>query len=773
MKLIIVESPSKAKTISKYLGSDFRVLASVGHVRDLPKSNKKAIDIDGGFIPHYEVVPKKEIIIEEIRHAAQKADEVLIATDPDREGEAIAWHLKELLTDKKIGGVITAKKIERITYHEVTKEAVEEALKHPRAIDEHLREAQEARRVLDRLVGYDLSGLIWKKVRYGLSAGRVQSPALRIIMEREREIRAFIPETYWNIAGTWKTTSEAAKKAIIGLACVEEPRDKKEVDRILDIARTKPWHVLDIEETEQKRSPKAPFITSTLQQTASSRLGFSPSRTMGIAQKLYEAGHITYMRTDSTHLGQQALDQIAVTVSKEYGKEYLQFRTYSAKSKNAQEAHEGIRPSKMAVLNAGMNEEQKKLYRLIWQRTIASQMVDARVARTKIVANIKDTTDSVSKIPDFTANGSRIIYEGWLKADPESRGEEVELPKCEKGEKLDLISVDALEKQTQPPPRYTEAGLIKELEKRGIGRPSTYASICRTIEERGYVEKEGRALKPTDTGDVVSSFLEEYFPTYISDTFTADMENQLDEIANGERTYLKTLSTFYGPFLKEVKSKEKLAKATNLGAADAKYKCPKCGSSMDIKLGRMGKFISCSRYPDCDGALMIDGTEIKKDEPIGNDPITGLPIFVLNGRFGPYVQLGLKLEKKKKAPKVTGPKKPRKTKEEKEAEAAAKALLPVPVKPRMASIPKGVDLSTISVADAMKFLSVPRVLGMHPTTGERITASIGRFGPYVVHQVNFRSIKAPLNVYDITLEQALALLAQEKKPRGFAKKKKE
>ncbi|HTK33109.1 MAG TPA: type I DNA topoisomerase [Candidatus Paceibacterota bacterium] len=796
MKLVIVESPSKAKTISKYLGSDFRVLASVGHVRDLPKSNKKAIDIDGGFVPHYEVVPKKEIIIEEIRHAAKKADEVLIATDPDREGEAIAWHLKELLTDKKIGGVISSSKIVRITYHEVTKEAVEEALKHPRAIDEHLREAQEARRVLDRLVGYDLSGLIWKKVRYGLSAGRVQSPALRIIMEREREIRAFNPETYWSIAGTWKTTSAAAKNAVLGLTCVEEPRERKEVDRILDIARSKPWHVVDIEETEQKRSPKAPFITSTLQQTASSRLGFSPSRTMGIAQKLYEAGHITYMRTDSTHLGQQALEQIAVTVGKEYGKEYLQFRTYSAKSKNAQEAHEGIRPSKMAVLNAGMNEEQKKLYRLIWQRTIASQMVDARVARTKIVANIKDA-DSTSQIPDFTANGSRIIYEGWLKADPESRGEEVELPKCEKGEKLDLINVDALEKQTQPPARYTEAGLIKELEKRGIGRPSTYASICRTIEERGYVEKEGRALKPTDTGDVVSSFLEEYFPTYISDTFTADMENQLDEIANGERTYVKTLSTFYGPFLKEVKSKEKLAKATNLGVADAKYKCPKCGSPMDIKLGRMGKFISCSRYPDCDGALMIDGTEIKKDEPIGTDPTTGLPIFVLNGRFGPYVQLGVKMPKVKKVKKPKVPKvkkkvggkkvteeanslKDRSLSERSDNGASSVGLeektvseVAVPIKPRMASIPKGVDLSSITVADAMKFLSVPRVLGVHPTTGKNVTASIGRFGPYVVHDTNFRSIKAPLNVYDITLDQALALLAQEKKPRGFAKKKKE
>jgi DNA topoisomerase I len=795
MKLVIVESPSKAKTISKYLGSDFRVLASVGHVRDLPKSNKKAIDIEAGFVPHYEVVPKKEAVIAEIRHAAAGADEVLIATDPDREGEAIAWHLKELLTDKKIGGAVSPKKIERITYHEVTKEAVEEALKNPRAIDEHLREAQEARRVLDRLVGYDLSGLIWKKVRYGLSAGRVQSPALRIIMEREHEIRAFIPESYWSIVGQFKTEIKSrgsdAPSSILELSCVEEPRDEKEVERILAIARAKKWRVIDIEETEQKRSPKAPFITSTLQQTASSRLGFSPSRTMGIAQKLYEAGHITYMRTDSTSLGQQALAQIAATVEKQYGAEYLQFRTYSAKSMNAQEAHEAIRPSKMSALAAGTNEEQKKLYRLIWQRTIASQMIDARIARTKIIGNIdaiEAATDDRKKaqtehasIPDFTANGSRIIAEGWLKADPESRGEEVQLPACAKGERLDLISIDAIGKQTEPPARYTEAGLIKELEKRGIGRPSTYASITRTIEERGYVEKEGRSLKPTDTGDVVSSFLEEYFPTYISDTFTAEMENELDEIANGERTYIKTLSDFYGPFIKEVRLKDKLAKATNLGKADARFVCPKCGSQMDIKLGRMGKFLSCSRYPDCEGALMLDGTEIKKGEPIGIDPASGLPIFVLNGRFGPYVQLGAQTPKVKKAKK---PKAPKATKSKKTRagetpdpiianDAILDAKAAAPIKPRMASIPKGVDLGSITVADAMRFLSVPRKLGDHPITGKTVTASIGRFGPYVVHDGNYRSIKAPLNVYDITLEQALELLAKEKKPRGFAKKKKE
>jgi DNA topoisomerase-1 len=763
MKLVIVESPSKAKTISKYLGKDFRVLASVGHVRDLPKSNKKAIDIEGGFVPHYEVVPKKEHIIADIREVAAKADEVLIATDPDREGEAIAWHLQELLTNKKLGGTVPKKEIKRITYHEVTKEAVEEALKQPRAIDEHLRQAQEARRVLDRLVGYDLSGLIWKKVRYGLSAGRVQSPALRIIMEREREIRAFKPEDYWTIIGNFKTDG----KADLSLTCSEEPRDKKEVDRILDIAKKESWKILDIEESEQKRQPRAPFITSTLQQTASSRLGFSPSRTMGIAQKLYESGYITYMRTDSTNLSQQALGAIASTIEKKYGKEYLQFRTYSVKSNNAQEAHEAIRPSHFDKESAGHNDEQKKLYRLIWQRAVSSQMADARVARTKIVANVE-----TSSIPDFIANGSRVIYDGWLKADPESTGEEVNLPKCAKDEKLDLISIDSQAKQTQPPDRYTEAGLIKELEKRGIGRPSTYASITRTIETRGYVEKEGRSLKPTDTGDVVSSFLEENFPTYISDTFTAEMENELDEIATGERTYIKTLSDFYGPFNKEVKSKEKLAKATNLGQADSKYKCPKCGSAMEIKLGRGGKFLSCSRYPDCDGALSMEGMEFKKDEPIGTDPTTGLPIFVLNGRFGPYVQLGVKLPKEKKK-KVKSPESKVESQDKQDSGLGTRdsGLTTSPAKPKMASIPKSMDPSKVTVAEALKYLSLPRILGIDPATSKEVVTSIGRFGPYIVRDGDFRSIKPPENAYDITLEKALELLAQPKKQRGFARKK--
>jgi DNA topoisomerase-1 len=773
MKLVIVESPSKAKTISKYLGDGFVVRASVGHVRDLPKSQKKALDIEGGFIPHYEVVPKKEIVIANIASQAEKADKVILATDPDREGEAIAWHIAEVLKDRL--GTKVLKKVSRATYHEITKEAVLEALDNPRDIDQHLREAQEARRVLDRIVGYDLSGLIWKKVRYGLSAGRVQSPALRIIMEREREIRAFKPETYWVIEGDWNTPSNET----LSLTCTKEPRDKKEVDKIIEIAKKDKWRIVDIEESEQKRSPRAPFITSTLQQAASSRLGFSPSRTMGIAQKLYESGYITYMRTDSTNLGKQALAQIAGVIEKNYGKSYLFFRTFNAKSKNAQEAHEAIRPSHFEKENAGHNDEQKKLYRLIWQRAVASQMADAHMARTKIIANV-DSKNSDS-VPDFEVNGSRVMFDGWLKADPESNGEERSLPICAKGEVIDLVEIHSTEKQTEPPPRYTEAGLIKELEKRGIGRPSTYASICKTIEDRGYVAKENKSLRPTDTGDVVSSFLEEYFPSYISDSFTAEMEDKLDDIATGKRTYLKTLSEFYKPFHKEVLSKDKLAKATSLGLSDSKFKCPKCGTSpMEIKLGKNGKFLSCTKYPDCDGALTLDGTEFKSDTPIGNDPATGLPIFVLNGRFGPYVQLG------ERPPKVKKPRAKRakvridsdnnsvvnsESKDKEGVVAVETIVVPVQPKPKMASIPRGVDPSKVTVADALKYLSLPRTLGVDPKTGKEVIASAGRFGPYVVSDNNYRSIKAPDNVYDITLERALAMLAIPKLPRGFRKKK--
>lgn len=734
MKLLIVESPAKAKTISKYLNDEYTVRASVGHVRDLPKSNKNAIDIDAGFVPQYEISAGKEKVINELKEFAKKADEVVLATDPDREGEAIAWHLKEALN---------LKNPKRVVFYEITKDAVQEAMKHPRDIDDHLKQAQEARRVLDRLVGYDLSGLIWKKVRYGLSAGRVQSPALRIIMEREREIRAFIPEDFFVLTAHTK----AKDKTAIPFLCTEKPNAKEEADRIKKVGEAHTWAVTDIKETEAKRSPRAPFTTSTLQQSASTRLGFAPSRTMGAAQKLYEAGHITYMRTDSTNMSAVAQKQIIALLHDEYGKEYAQPRTYKTKSASAQEAHEAIRPSNFAKHTAGTTDDQKRLYELIWERAVSSQMADAKIKRTKVLTNVADASET---IPDFAVNGSRVIFDGWLKVDVRARGEDIEVPQLTVGDTLTLKEIEVEAKQTEPPNRYTEAGLIKELEKRGIGRPSTYASIMKTIADRGYVEKEGRTLIPTDTGDVVSTFLEEHFANYISDTFTSEMEHELDEIAEGTREYAKTLKDFYTPFSKAVASKEDIEKLTNLGEGPEEFPCPLCGASMVIKLGRGGKFLSCSKFPECAGARMIDGSEIKGDEPIGAHPETGENIYVLTGRFGPYVQLG-------EMPK---------TKDENGKTIPVAKRDP---KPRRASIPKDKKPDEVTVEDATKYLSLPRELGTHPETGEPVVANIGRFGPYIVHVGDFRSLKGDDDPYTITFERSLEILKEPKKTRSGEK----
>ncbi len=623
-KLLIVESPAKAKTISKYLDGEYKVVASVGHIRDLPKSNKKAIDIEKGFVPTYEISKGKEKVIKEIRKLAGSADDVLLATDPDREGEAIAWHIAE---------AVGLRKPKRVVFHEITKDAVIDAVKNPRTIDTNLKTAQEARRVLDRLVGYDLSGLIWKKVRYGLSAGRVQSPALRIIMEREREIRNFIPEKFWTISGIFKTK----KGDELTFTCEEEPRDENEVEKILEKGRAHPWSVVSIKETEVKRSPRPPFITSTLQQAASSRLGFSPSRTMSIAQKLYEAGLITYMRTDSTNLSTVALKGIDGAIEKHFGKDLIEHRRFSTKSKNAQEAHEAIRPSDLSKKSAGHTEEQKKLYSLIWERAVASQMKDAKVLRTKILANIKDQS-----IPNFGINGSRVLSPGWLLADPRARQDDIELPKLSEGDPLTLKELESFAKETEPPGRYSEAGLVKELEKRGIGRPSTYASIIKTIVDRGYVVKQDRALMPTDTGDVVSTFLEHNFGDYISDSFTAEMEDKLDDIALGKRKYVETLEEFYTPFLKEIKSKDKIDKITNLGTADPKWKCPKCGKDMIIKLSRTGRFLSCSNFPECTGARTIEGEELQGPKDTGElcPECSKANLVERDGRYGRFIACG-------------------------------------------------------------------------------------------------------------------------------------
>jgi DNA topoisomerase-1 len=470
---------------------------------------------------------------------------------------------------------------------------------------------------------------------------------------------------------------------------------------------------------------------------------------MQVAQRLYEAGHITYMRTDSTNLSKQAQVQILSLVEKTHGKEYAQFKTYSTKAKNAQEAHEAIRPTHFNMEYVGATDEQKQLYRLIWERAVSSQMSDAKMLKTKVTANIAG-----NKIPDFTVTGSQLLFPGWLAVDTAARGEDVELPKLKIGQELKLKSLEALGKQTQPPSRYTEAGLVKELEARGIGRPSTYASIMRTLEDRGYVTKTGRTLFPTDTGDVVSTFLEQNFMDYISDSFTAEMENELDEIAEGKRTYLKTLKDFYGPFIKDVESKEDIPKITNLGMADEKFKCPKCGSVMEIKLGRAGKFLSCARYPDCDGALTLDGQEVGENKPFGIHPKTGEEIYLLSGRFGSYVQLG---KTPPKPPKVKGKKKTKDIAAEPE------------IKPRRASLPPRMKPENLTLEMAVKLLELPRDLGKDPKTGESVIANIGRFGPYVGIGREFRSIKksSKLDPYTITLEQALKLMNEPKQlPKG-------
>lgn len=715
MKLAIVESPSKAKTIKNYLGDDFEVEASVGHVRDLPKSAEGAIDIENGFKPHYVIPEDKKKVVDKLKKKQAKADEVILATDPDREGEAIAWHVGEVL-----GLDFDSDAVKRITFNEITEEAVQQALKEARKIDTNLRRAQEARRVLDRIFGYELSELIWKKVRYGLSAGRVQSPALRIIMEREREIRAFEPEDYWVISAD--LTSDKDELTVV---CVDEPRKEDRVEEIIEAGKNNPWAVADVEESNRKRNPRPPFKTSTLQRAGSTRLNFSPSRTMRAAQKLYEAGDITYMRTDSTTLSSSAQKQIIAYLSDEFDDKYKNPKQYQTQDKSAQEAHEAIRPTTIAKQKVSGGKDAKKLYDLIWRRTVASQMAPAKLKRTKIITHILDDGEKTT-LPEFTVTGTRTIFDGWFAVHPAARGEDVELPKLSPGDDLELEEINSEAKQTQPPSRYSEAGLIKQLEDRGIGRPSTYATIIDTLEDRGYANKDGRTLYPTDTGDVVSSFLEEHFEKYVSDSFTANLENQLDAIAKGEAEYEETLSDFYEPFEEQLESKQDIDKITTLGPAPNDEKCPECDADMVIKLGKAGKFLSCSRFPDCDGARTMDGEPVA-DVPLGVHPDEDKNIYVKNGPYGPYVQLGEDDEDGK---------------------------------PKRVSIPDDKEPEDINMDLALKYLSIPRELGNHPETDKEITASIGPYGPYIKHGDDFQSLKKydDVNVYDVTLEQAVEII---------------
>ncbi len=628
--LVIVESPAKAKTISKFLGSKYIVRASMGHVRDLPKS-KIGIDIENKFEPTYIVSMDKKKVIKELKGFCKKGTKVFLATDEDREGEAIGWHLLRALD-------IDTKKteVQRIVFHEITEGAIKEALKNPRQLDQDLVDAQQARRVLDRLVGYELSPLLWKKIRYGLSAGRVQSVAVRLIVDREREIRAFKPVEYWSINGLFLKAKEEFEGVLVKYKGKElKIGNQQEADKVMGAIKNAEYKVTKVEQKDVKRSPAPPFITSTLQQEASRKLGFSVKKTMMLAQQLYEGveiadgvtGLITYMRTDSVNLSKVALAQAKEVITKEFGKEYAleQPRLYKGR-KGAQEAHEAIRPVNLALkpeeVKEYLDKDQFHIYEIIWKRTLACQMQDAKLKAlgVDITPFVKaETTDYT-----FRATGQTIEFPGFMRAyvegsdhpEEELLDKEKLLPALAEGDKVDLKEVIPNQHFTKPPARYTEASLVKKLEAEGIGRPSTYAPTITTVITRGYIEKEAKQLKPTDLAEVVTDMLVAHFPAIVDYKFTAEMEESLDEVAEGKKQWVPLIKDFYIPFHKIIMEKNETLKKediVNLEATDEK--CEKCGKPMIVKLGRFGKFLSCSNYPECKNAKpMVGGVVVEKTE---------------------------------------------------------------------------------------------------------------------------------------------------------------
>lgn len=613
MQLVIVESPTKARTIGKFLGKEYEIRASMGHLMDLPKS-RMSIDIEHDFAPQYELIEDKKKIITELRSIAKSAEDIILATDPDREGEAIAAHVKEILVTKQV----RAEKFKRVVFHEITEEAISEAFAHARTINENLVDAQTARRVLDRLVGYELSPMLWKKVRRGLSAGRVQSIALRLIVEREREIEKFKKEPYFTIHALLSKKIDVLFDLLeindqkielsetfplydgeYKTAKTTVDTEKKAQDIIGDVAH-KQFVIADVSQKETKRSPQAPYTTSTLQQDASRRFGYSGKRTMSLAQKLYEEGFITYHRTDSVVLAASAVNVIRGFIQKEYGDKYLPEgpRFYTGKQKLAQEAHEAIRPTKVAVSSSVVSQElggdYAKLYDLIWKRAVASQMTDAITESTTILADAKGSKDTYR----FKANGSVLVFDGFLKVNPQALSDN-RLPEFVVGEKVVAKEVSILPHETTAPPRYNDASIIKTLEEKGIGRPSTYATIIGTIQDRQYVEREEGRFKPTAIGVAVNDFLVKNFSEIDDIPFTADMEDDLDNIAHGKKQWVPIMKQFYGPFAKKLKEVEG-ADRVKIEVEKTDQKCEKCGAPLVVRTGKFGKFLSCSTFPTCD-----------------------------------------------------------------------------------------------------------------------------------------------------------------------------
>jgi DNA topoisomerase-1 len=769
MNIVLVESPAKAKTINKYLGPGYEVLASFGHVRDLPAKDG-SVDPQADFRMIWEVDAKAQKRLNEIAKAVKGANKLILATDPDREGEAISWHVLEVLKEKN---ALKKQPIERVVFNAITKQAVAEAMKNPRSIDHALVDAYLARRALDYLVGFTLSPVLWRKLPGARSAGRVQSVALRLVCDRELEIEKFVPREYWSLVATLATPRDETFEArLVGADGEKIQRldigsgaEAEAFKRALEQAA---FTVTSVEAKPAKRHPPPPFTTSTLQQEASRKLGFAPAHTMRIAQRLYEGidiggeavGLITYMRTDGVDLAEEAITAIRQVIGTYYGKEYIPPapRRYQTKAKTAQEAHEAIRPTDLALrpreTSMFLDRDQAKLYELIWLRTLASQMESAELERTTVDIAAKAGGRNL----DLRATGTVVKFDGFLTLYQEGRDDEQDddetrrLPAMSEGENLSKRSIAATQHFTEPPPRFSEASLVKRMEELGIGRPSTYASILQVLKDRGYVRLDKKRLVPEDKGRVVVAFLESFFAHYVEYDFTALLEEQLDRVANNEIAWRELLRDFWRDFIAAVEEIKDLRIAEVIDALDELLAphiyppradgadprlCPTCGTGrLSLKLGKFGAFIGCSNYPECRYTRTLtasaDGASENGHKRLGEDPVTGLEVTLRSGRFGPYVQLG---------EAVNGE------------------------KPKRAGLPKGLSPDDVDLQRALGLLSLPREVGRHPETGEPILAGVGRFGPYVQHGKTYANLETGDDVLTIGLNRAVTLIA-EKKAKG-------
>ncbi len=764
MNLVIVESPAKAKTINKYLGSSYEVLASYGHVRDLPAKNG-SVDPDADFQMIWETDPKAAGRLNDIAKALKGADKLILATDPDREGEAISWHVLEIMKQKR---ALKDQKVERVVFNAITKQSVTEAMQHPRQIDGALVDAYMARRALDYLVGFTLSPVLWRKLPGARSAGRVQSGALRLVCDRELEIEKFVAKEYWSLLATLITPrGDSFEARLVGADGRKLQRldigtgaEAEDFRKALEAAT---FTVTGVEAKPARRNPQSPFTTSTLQQEASRKLGFAPAHTMRIAQRLYEGidiggettGLITYMRTDGVSIAPEAVTQVRKVIGEDYGKNYVPDspRHYTSKAKNAQEAHEAIRPTDLsrrpASLKARLDNDQFRLYELIWMRTVASQMESAELERTTVDISAK----AGARVLELRATGQVVKFDGFLAVYQEGRDDDPEdedstrLPVINQGETVKREKLDVAQHFTEPPPRFSEASLVKRMEELGIGRPSTYASIIQVLKDRGYVKLEKKRLHGEDKGRVVVAFLENYFARYVEFDFTADLEEKLDRISNNEIAWKQVLADFWRDFIGAVDDIKDVRVTEVLDVLDAMLgehiyepradggdprQCPSCGTGkLNLKAGKFGAFVGCSNYPECRYTRPLAASSGASDRPLGKDPVSGLEVAVKAGRFGPYIQLG--------EPKDYG-----------EDE-----------KPKRAGIPKNMSPADVELELALKLLSLPRDIGPHPEDGEVITAGIGRFGPFVRHGKTYASLEAGDDVYHVGLNRAITLIAEK------------